>query len=240
MATRPLPPKTPIGSLVTKFQRLAKRNGFLYVGLPMMVSVVAGSLVLSSFQDVRMEIRDEKVKQYRNEEELGIKTKGKVAKKEEKKTMEDELKVGETGVDVFSSAKGVCCRPSSQRSAKQRTIGSSSGLRRGERRMRTSRGWNRRPFDLDSMRPRDYPGHSTLLGCFGNHYDAGSSIDLGTSEEVQLDAHRSASPLLLTTLLHTACHGLYLDQLFVNRYHQSKFIYPKYQLCLPLKVSPAP
>lgn len=102
MSTRPVPSREPQSAyapsvLVRRFQKLAKRNSFLYVGLPMMASVVAGSFLLASFQEVRMEIRDEKFKQHRNEEELGIKTHGRIKKKEHAVSLEDELKVGLRG-----------------------------------------------------------------------------------------------------------------------------------------------
>lgn len=46
-----------------------------------------------------MEVRDETYKHHRNEEELGIKTSGKVHRSKNKKTLEEELKVrlGEDG-----------------------------------------------------------------------------------------------------------------------------------------------
>ncbi|KAI9023958.1 cytochrome c oxidase assembly protein COX16-domain-containing protein [Hyaloraphidium curvatum] len=103
MASRPVPSRRPVSpyspaSLAANFRRLAKKNSFLYVGLPMMASVVAGSFVIAHFQETRMQIRDEKFKMHRNEEELGIRTGGKVQKKEKPVTLEEELKAVDSKV----------------------------------------------------------------------------------------------------------------------------------------------
>ncbi|CUM65504.1 uncharacterized protein PRCAT00003149001 [Priceomyces carsonii] len=51
-----------------KYQRLIKKNHFLYFGLPFMLSIVAGSLYLQKFTSVKWEKYDEKYRQLDEEE----------------------------------------------------------------------------------------------------------------------------------------------------------------------------
>jgi len=58
--------------IISKYQKLAKRSGLLYVGLPLMGSTLVGAWMLAQFQQFNMEYRDGKVKKYRAEEEVGL------------------------------------------------------------------------------------------------------------------------------------------------------------------------
>lgn len=60
------------GSFVGKYQRLVKKNSFLYFGLPMMLSIALGSVLLTNFTAVRYEQRDEKVKEMNEDEALNL------------------------------------------------------------------------------------------------------------------------------------------------------------------------
>lgn len=45
------------------YQKLVKRNSFIYLGIPMIGSVVLGSILLSNFTAIRYEQRDAKVQE---------------------------------------------------------------------------------------------------------------------------------------------------------------------------------
>ncbi|KAI0464789.1 hypothetical protein LJB42_002414 [Komagataella kurtzmanii] len=55
-----------------RYQNLIKRNSFIYLGIPMIGSVVLGSLLLSNFTAIRYEQRDTKVKELDETEQLRI------------------------------------------------------------------------------------------------------------------------------------------------------------------------
>ncbi|KAH3670547.1 hypothetical protein OGAPHI_001062 [Ogataea philodendri] len=58
-----------------KYQSLIKKNSFLYLGLPMMLSVAFGSVILSKFTALRYEQRDEKVKELDEQQAMDLVTK---------------------------------------------------------------------------------------------------------------------------------------------------------------------
>ena len=60
------------GSFVGKYQKLVKKNSFLYFGLPMMLSIALGSVLLTNFTALRYERRDEKVKEMSEDEALNM------------------------------------------------------------------------------------------------------------------------------------------------------------------------
>ncbi|KAG7879022.1 hypothetical protein KL905_003583 [Ogataea polymorpha] len=71
-------------SFIGRYQALVKKNSFLYLGLPMMLSVAFGSVILSKFTALRYEQRDEKVKELDEQQALDLaKKKRKVDIKEE-------------------------------------------------------------------------------------------------------------------------------------------------------------
>lgn len=55
-----------------RYQRLLKRNHFLYFGLPFMLSIVAGLIYLQKFTAVKWERYDEKHQQLNEEEMLSL------------------------------------------------------------------------------------------------------------------------------------------------------------------------
>ncbi|KGK38712.1 hypothetical protein JL09_g2092 [Pichia kudriavzevii] len=59
-------------SFVGRYQKLVKKNSFLYFGLPMMLSIALGSVLLSNFTALRYERRDEKVKEMNEEDALSM------------------------------------------------------------------------------------------------------------------------------------------------------------------------
>lgn len=59
-------------SFVGKYQQLVKKNSFLYFGLPMMLSIALGSVLLTNFTSLRYERRDEKVKEMSEDEALSM------------------------------------------------------------------------------------------------------------------------------------------------------------------------
>ncbi|GME91804.1 hypothetical protein B5S31_g4807 [[Candida] boidinii] len=54
------------------YQKLVKKNSFLYLGLPMMLSVAIGSVLLSNFTSLRYEQRDAKIKELDETEALSL------------------------------------------------------------------------------------------------------------------------------------------------------------------------
>lgn len=72
-------------TLMGKYQKAVKRNSFLFLGLPMVGSVVLASVLLSNFTAVRYEQRDNKVQELDEESLMAIhgKEKRKVDLKEE-------------------------------------------------------------------------------------------------------------------------------------------------------------
>jgi cytochrome c oxidase assembly protein subunit 16 len=59
-------------SLVGKYQKLVKKNSFVFFGLPMMLSIALGSIFLTSVTSLRYERRDEKVQEMGEEEALNL------------------------------------------------------------------------------------------------------------------------------------------------------------------------
>ncbi|CDK26207.1 unnamed protein product [Kuraishia capsulata CBS 1993] len=59
-------------TFVGRYQRLVKKNSFLFLGIPMIGSVALGSVLLSNFTAIRYEQRDAKVKELDEEESLAI------------------------------------------------------------------------------------------------------------------------------------------------------------------------
>ncbi|CAI5756320.1 unnamed protein product [Candida verbasci] len=55
-----------------KYQKLVKKNHFLYLGLPFMLSIVAGSIYLQKFTSVKWERYDNKYRQLNEEEMLNL------------------------------------------------------------------------------------------------------------------------------------------------------------------------
>lgn len=55
-----------------RYQKLLRKNHFLYFGLPFMLSIVAGSLYLQKFTSVKWEKYDEKHRQLGEEEMLNM------------------------------------------------------------------------------------------------------------------------------------------------------------------------
>lgn len=55
-----------------KYQKLFRRNHFLYFGLPFMLSIVAGSIYLQKFTALKWERFDEKYRQVNEEEMLSM------------------------------------------------------------------------------------------------------------------------------------------------------------------------
>lgn len=71
-------------TIAGKYQKLLKRNHFLYFGIPFMLSIVAGSLFLQRFTSIKWEQYDEKYRQLGEEEMLGmIENKREVNKKDD-------------------------------------------------------------------------------------------------------------------------------------------------------------
>ncbi|GMM31111.1 Cox16 protein [Martiniozyma asiatica (nom. inval.)] len=69
---------------IGRYEKLVKKNSFLYLGLPMMLSIAMGSILLSNFTALRYERRDEKVKEMGEDEALSlIKNRRKVDIKDE-------------------------------------------------------------------------------------------------------------------------------------------------------------
>lgn len=67
-----------------KYQKLLKKNHFLYFGLPFMLSIVAGSIYLQNFTAVKWEKYDERHRTLGEQEMLSmIDNKRKVDKKED-------------------------------------------------------------------------------------------------------------------------------------------------------------
>lgn len=59
-------------TFVGKYEKLVKKNSFLYFGLPMMLSIALGSVFLTNFTALRYERRDEKVKEMNEDEALSL------------------------------------------------------------------------------------------------------------------------------------------------------------------------
>lgn len=59
-------------SFIGRYQKLVKKNHFLFFGLPMMLSIAYGSYILSDFTALRYERQDEKVKELDENEALSI------------------------------------------------------------------------------------------------------------------------------------------------------------------------
>lgn len=55
-------------SVTARYQRLLRKNHFLYFGLPFLISIVAGSLYLQKFTTVKWERYDHKYQQLGEEE----------------------------------------------------------------------------------------------------------------------------------------------------------------------------
>lgn len=55
-----------------KYEKLVKKNSFLFFGLPMMLSVALASVLLSNFTALRYEMRDEKVREVEEDEALNM------------------------------------------------------------------------------------------------------------------------------------------------------------------------
>lgn len=71
-------------SFAGRYQKLVKKNHFLYFGLPFMLSIVAGALYLQKFVAVKWERYDEKYRQMGEDEMLKMaQSKRKVNKKED-------------------------------------------------------------------------------------------------------------------------------------------------------------
>ncbi|ODV86813.1 hypothetical protein CANARDRAFT_195952 [[Candida] arabinofermentans NRRL YB-2248] len=72
-------------SFLGTYQRLVKKNSFLFLGVPMMGSIALGSVLLSNFTAIRYEQRDERVKEMDETEALSLatQTRRKVDMKEE-------------------------------------------------------------------------------------------------------------------------------------------------------------
>lgn len=67
-----------------KYQKLLKKNHFLYFGLPFMLSIVAGSIYLQNFTAVKWEKYDAKYRQLNENEMLDmIENKRKVDRKDD-------------------------------------------------------------------------------------------------------------------------------------------------------------
>ncbi|CAH2353191.1 cytochrome c oxidase assembly protein Cox16p, mitochondrial [[Candida] railenensis] len=76
-----------------KYQKLLKRNHFIFFGLPFMLSVVAGSIFLQKFTSVKYERHDEKYRQIGEKEMLGmIENKREVNKKDDYYRLQGLLK----------------------------------------------------------------------------------------------------------------------------------------------------
>lgn len=59
-------------SFMGKYQKLVKKNHFVFFGLPMMLSIAYGAYILSDFTAVRFERQDAKVKEIDETEALSI------------------------------------------------------------------------------------------------------------------------------------------------------------------------
>lgn len=59
-------------TITGKYQKLIRRNPFLYFGLPFLTLMGIGSVVLSNFTAVRYERRDRKVQEITDEDNLKI------------------------------------------------------------------------------------------------------------------------------------------------------------------------
>lgn len=71
-------------SIAGRYSKLVKKNHFLYLGLPFLLSIVAGSIYLQKFTSVKWERYDEKHRQLDEEEMLEmIENKRKVNKKDD-------------------------------------------------------------------------------------------------------------------------------------------------------------
>ncbi|GMG25649.1 unnamed protein product [Ambrosiozyma monospora] len=61
-------------SFLGMYQKLVKKNSFVFLGIPMMGSVAIGSVLLSNFTAIRFERHDAKVKELDEEESLQLAT----------------------------------------------------------------------------------------------------------------------------------------------------------------------
>ncbi|QPG75887.1 hypothetical protein FOA43_003273 [Brettanomyces nanus] len=59
-------------SFVGKYQRLVKKNSFLYMGLPMMLSLAFASIFMTNLTSLRFERRDARVKELDEDEALKL------------------------------------------------------------------------------------------------------------------------------------------------------------------------
>lgn len=59
-------------SLAGKYQKLLRKNHFIYFGLPFLLSIFAGSLFLQKFTTIKWERYDEKYRQLNEEEMLSL------------------------------------------------------------------------------------------------------------------------------------------------------------------------
>lgn len=59
-------------TIAGKYQKLIRKNHFLYFGLPFMLSIVAGSIYLQKFTSVKWERYDEKHQQVSEDEMLKL------------------------------------------------------------------------------------------------------------------------------------------------------------------------
>ncbi|KAI5961819.1 COX16 [Candida pseudojiufengensis] len=59
-------------TLAGKYSKLVKKNHFLYLGLPFLISIVAGSIYLQKFTSIKWEQYDEKYRQLGEEEMLDM------------------------------------------------------------------------------------------------------------------------------------------------------------------------
>ena len=66
------PPPTKAGNIAAWYRRQLIRSPFLSFGLPFIVTMVAGSFVLTPATALRFERHDRKVQQLRKEDELGL------------------------------------------------------------------------------------------------------------------------------------------------------------------------
>ncbi|CAK9437662.1 uncharacterized protein LODBEIA_P20400 [Lodderomyces beijingensis] len=71
-------------SIAGRYAKLVKKNHFLYLGLPFLVAIVAGSIYLQKFSSVKWEQYDQKYQQLGEEEMLNmIENKRKVDKRDD-------------------------------------------------------------------------------------------------------------------------------------------------------------
>jgi hypothetical protein len=59
-------------SFAGKYQKLLRKNHFIYFGLPFLLSIFAGSLFLQKFTTIKWERYDEKYRQLNEEEMLSL------------------------------------------------------------------------------------------------------------------------------------------------------------------------